>query len=70
MNSSSAILFLDIDGVLNNYQTHIKMEQIFDDCEKKFQRDVNHFTKEQNDFLLSEMMKTTFVFVLRKQIFI
>jgi len=57
MNSSSAILFLDIDGVLNNYQTHIKMEQIFDDCEKKFQRDVNHFTKEQNDFLLSEMMK-------------
>lgn len=57
MNSSSAILFLDIDGVLNNYQTHIKMEQIFDDFEKKFQRDVNHFTKEQNDFLLSEMMK-------------
>ena len=36
MNSSSAILFLDIDGVLNNYQTHIKMEQIFDDCEKNF----------------------------------
>lgn len=58
MNNSSAILlFLDIDGVLNNYQTHIKMEQIFDDFEKKFQRNVNHFTKEQNDFLLSEMMK-------------
>ena len=56
-SSNTVLLFLDIDGVINNYQSHVKMENIFDDCEKFFKREVNHFTKEQNDFLLSEMKK-------------
>ena len=56
-SSTTTLLFLDIDGVINNYQSHVKMENIFDDCEKFFKREVNHFTKEQNDFLLSEMKK-------------
>lgn len=56
-SSTTTLLFLDIDGVINNYQSHVKMENIFDDCEKFFKREVNHFTKEQNDFLLSEMEK-------------
>lgn len=56
-SSNTMLLFLDIDGVINNYQSHVKMENIFDDCEKRFKREINHFTKEQNDFLLSEMKK-------------
>ena len=56
-SSTTTLLFLDIDGVINNYQSHVKMENIFDDCEKCFKREINHFTKEQNDFLLHKMEK-------------
>jgi len=56
-SSTTTLIFLDIDGVINNYQSHVKMENIFDDCEKRFKREINHFTKEQNDFLLHEMEK-------------
>lgn len=44
-SSTTTLIFLDIDGVINNYQSHVKMENIFDDCEKRLKREINHFTK-------------------------